>query len=92
MCVWQGGILRLERKTVEYKDFEKALARLQEIVGLLEKGELSLEEALGLFEEGVQISRYCSIRLEEAERKVEILLKDDRGQMREQPFEGEAVD
>ena len=77
---------------MEYKDFEKALARLQEIVGLLEKGELSLEEALKLFEEGVQISRFCSSRLVEAERKVEILLSDERGELREQPFEGEDVD
>jgi exodeoxyribonuclease VII small subunit len=84
---WQEDVLRDERKKMEYKDFEKALARLEEIVNLLEKGELALEEALQVFEEGVKISRFCSAKLEEAERKVEILLKDERGHLEERPYE-----
>ncbi|MEE8160184.1 MAG: exodeoxyribonuclease VII small subunit [Acidobacteriota bacterium] len=74
---------------MEYKDFEKALSRLENIVGELEKGELALEEALKLFEEGVKIARFCSTKLDEAERKVEILLKDERGQLAEEPFQTE---
>ncbi|MDA2938873.1 exodeoxyribonuclease VII small subunit [Acidobacteria bacterium AH-259-A15] len=72
---------------MEYKDFENALARLESIVGELEKGELALEEALKLFEEGIKISRFCNAKLDEAERKVEILLKNEKGQLTEGPFQ-----
>ncbi|MDA2931403.1 exodeoxyribonuclease VII small subunit, partial [Acidobacteria bacterium AH-259-O06] len=72
---------------MEYKDFENALARLESIVGELEKGELALEEALKLFEEGIKISRFCNAKLDEAERKVEILLKNEKGQLTEEPFQ-----
>lgn len=71
---------------MEIKDFENALARLEAIVGRLEKGELALEEALQLYEEGVKISRFCSAKLEEAERKVQILMKDEKGKLTEAPF------
>lgn len=55
-------------------DFEKKLARLEEIVGKLEDGELPLEESLKLFEEGVGISRECNKQLSEAEKKVKVLM------------------
>lgn len=71
------------------KKFETALARLEEIVHELERGELPLERSLKLFEEGVKLSRICNKRLEEAERKVEILLKDKDGKISPQPFEEE---
>ncbi len=71
------------------KRFETALARLEEIVQALEKGELPLEQSLKLFEEGVRLARYCTKRLDEAERKVEILLKDKEGNIAPQPFEEE---
>jgi exodeoxyribonuclease VII small subunit len=71
------------------KKFEAALSRLEEIVQELEKGDLALEQSLKLFEEGIKLSRLCNKRLEEAERKVEILLKDRSGNMVAQPFEGE---
>lgn len=77
---------------MELKDFENSLARLETIVKELEKGELSLEEALQLFEEGIKISRFCSARLDEAERKVEILLKNEKGKLVEEPFELKADD
>ena len=64
---------------VEYKDFETALKRLEEIVAALEKGELTLEEAMSHYEEGMKISQYCSDRLEAAERKVEMLQQDEEG-------------
>ena len=69
------------------KKFETALARLEEIVQELEQGDLPLEQSLKLFEEGIKLSRICNKRLEEAERKVEILLKDKDGNLKAQPFE-----
>lgn len=66
--------------------FEDALARLETIVGQLEKGDLPLEESLKIFEEGVRLSKNCLKMLEEAERKVEILLQDKDGKKRARPF------
>jgi exodeoxyribonuclease VII small subunit len=71
------------------KKFEAALARLEEIVSQLEQGELPLEQSLRLFEEGVKLARLCTVRLEEAERKVEQLLKDKAGRLVKAPFEEE---
>jgi exodeoxyribonuclease VII small subunit len=71
------------------KKFEAAMARLEEIVQKLEQGDLPLEQSLKLFEEGIRLSRICNARLEEAERKVEILLKDKAGNMIAKPFEEE---
>ena len=61
--------------------FEAALARLEQIVQRLEKGELALEESLALYEEGVGLSRVCHAKLEEAEGKIELLMKDARGEL-----------
>ncbi len=71
------------------KKFEAAMARLEEIVQELEKGDVPLEQSLKLFEEGIKLSRICNKRLEEAERKVEILLKDKAGNITAEPFEEE---
>ena len=71
------------------KKFETSLSRLEEIVTELEGGELPLEQCLKLFEEGIKLSRICNARLEEAERKVEVLLKDKTGKMTAKPFEEE---
>ena len=71
------------------KKFEAALSRLEEIVSELESGELGLEQSLKLFEEGVKLARVCNARLEDAERKVEILLKDKNGKVTGKPFEEE---
>jgi exodeoxyribonuclease VII small subunit len=62
-------------------DFETALQRLEEIVKTLEGSELPLASALELFEEGVTLSRFCHSKLDEAERKVEILVKKGNGSM-----------
>jgi len=70
--------------------FEQSLARLEEIVRKLESADLSLDEAMKLFEEGVQLSRDCQKYLEQAEGKVEILLKKAGGEMVAQPFDPEA--
>ena len=65
------------------KDFESAIAELEAIVKTLEGGDLSLEQSLECFERGVQLSRFCHTRLEEAERRIEIL--NERGELREAP-------
>ncbi len=66
--------------------FEECLQRLEEVVNQLERGEVPLEQALKLFEEGVQLSNSCRKELEEAEGKVEILLKQN-GKLQAEPFE-----
>ena len=73
----------------ETPDFETSLKRLEEIVKKLENGELSLDSALQLFEEGIKLSRFCHTKLEEAERRVEILVKSSSGQPRTAAFESE---
>jgi exodeoxyribonuclease VII small subunit len=67
--------------------FEKALEDLEKIVEKLEKGGLSLSESLALFEKGVKLARFLRDELEKAEKKVEILLKDEKGEVKEKPFE-----
>ena len=61
------------------KSFESSLKELESIVEQLEGGDLPLEQSLELFERGVRLSRDCQKRLDEAERKVEILLKEGDG-------------
>jgi exodeoxyribonuclease VII small subunit len=66
--------------------FEESLKKLESIVDKLEKGDLSLEESLKLFEEGVGLSAVCKKELEEAEGKVEILIKQRNGSLKAEPF------
>lgn len=65
------------------KDFEAALAELDALVKKLEEGDLPLEQSMALYERGVQLSRFCHARLEEAERRIEILT--ERGEVRPAP-------
>jgi exodeoxyribonuclease VII small subunit len=67
-------------------DFEKSLTRLEEVVKRMEGPDLSLDEAMKLFEEGVTLSRECQKQLEEAEGRVEILLKKADGKIVAEPF------
>ena len=62
------------------KDFEAAIAELESLVKKLEEGDLALEQSLALYERGVQLSRFCHARLEEAERRIEIL--NERGELK----------
>ena len=62
------------------QDFETAIAELESIVSKLEQGDLALEKSLELYERGVQLSRFCHMRLEEAEKRIEIL--NERGDLR----------
>lgn len=66
--------------------FEQAMARLEAIVGELEKGDLPLDESLKIFEEGIRLSKNCLKVLEEAERKVEVLVQDKNGKKQLQAF------
>lgn len=71
--------------------FETALSRLEEVVKSLENGDLPLEEALKVFEEGVRLSKNCAKMLEEAERKVGVLTQDKEApllDLKEVPSEG----
>ena len=65
------------------KDFESAIAELETIVKTLEEGDLALEKSLALFERGVTLSRFCHAKLEEAERRIEIL--NERGELKPAP-------
>jgi exodeoxyribonuclease VII small subunit len=67
--------------------FEKALADLEEVVAKLEKGGTPLNESLALFEKGVKLARFLRAELDKAERKVEILLKDEKGAVHAEDFE-----
>ena len=69
------------------KDFETALQRLEEIVRKLDSGDLPLASLLEVYEEGVTLSRFCQTKLEEAERKVEILNKKADGTLERTVFE-----
>ena len=62
------------------KSFEASLQELEKIVRRLEDGDLPLEESLKLFEDGVRLSRECQERLDQAERRIEILLQDETGE------------
>jgi exodeoxyribonuclease VII small subunit len=64
-------------------DFESAIAELETIVKALEDGDLALEKSLELYERGVQLSRFCHAKLEEAERRIEIL--NERGEVKAAP-------
>ena len=68
-------------------EFERSLARLEEVVRRLESPQLSLDEAMKLFEEGVALSRECQKQLEEAEGRVEILLKKADGKLAAEKFD-----
>jgi exodeoxyribonuclease VII small subunit len=67
--------------------FEEALSQLEALVARLEAGDLPLEEALRAFEEGVRLTRLCSARLEDAERRVQLLTRTAEGEAREVPFD-----
>ena len=72
------------------KDFESALAELESLVKHLEGGNLTLEKSLSLFERGIQLSRYCHTRLEDAERRIEVL--SERGEVGPAPASLEVGD
>lgn len=73
----------------QFKDFESAMKRLEEIVKILESGELPLATLLEMYEEGVKLQNFCQEKLDEAERKVEILVRRSEGALEREPFSGD---
>lgn len=63
--------------------FENSIAELEEIVKKLEKGELTLDESIDCFQRGVELTKYCSKRLDEAERSITMLVEGENGQITE---------
>ncbi len=68
------------------KTFEESLNELEKVASELEKGDLSLEKALSEFEKGIALSKECNKKLEQAERKINILLQDENGEIKEEAF------
>ncbi len=77
-AVWPFGMT-----DTSIKDFEAAIAELESIVKKLEEGDLALEQSLALYERGVQLSRFCHARLEQAEKRIELL--NERGELKPAP-------
>jgi len=73
-------------------DFEKSFQQLEKIVQRLESEELPIDESLELFEEGIRLSRFCNQKLEEVEKKIELILADAKGQPRVEAFEPEEIE
>ena len=69
------------------KKFEDAISELEDIVSKLENGELSLEESIEYFQKGIELSKYCSEKLDEVEKRISILIEDEQGRVREEPLE-----
>jgi exodeoxyribonuclease VII small subunit len=66
-------------------DFEEAMERLEEIVRELEHGDVPLEKAIDLFQQGMKLSQLCGSKLEQVERKIEMITQED-GELRKKPF------
>lgn len=75
------------KKGTRQPGFEEALARLEKIVKSLEDGDLPLEESLRLFEEGVSLTRLCASRLEEAQKRIDVLTRGEQDDLKLVPFE-----
>ena len=77
----------MAQKIPSNKKFEAALEDLELVVEQLETGELSLEDSLEAFEKGVGLVKYCTQKLDEVEKKVELLVKDKEGKLQLKAFE-----
>lgn len=75
-----------EKKEKTDKKFEEALGELEGIVERLESGKLSLEESLSAFEQGVGLVKYCNQKLNEVEKRIELLIKDREGRLQVEPL------
>lgn len=69
------------------KSFEAAMLELENIVSLLEKGDTTLEESITNFQQGIELTRYCAAKLDDAEKKISILLQDEEGKLIEKDFD-----
>lgn len=71
------------------KTFEDSIKELEDVVNKLERGDVTLDESLTLFEKGIKLSKHCQSKLDEAEKKVKILTTDNNGNITEKDFEVE---
>ena len=71
------------------KSFEESLAELEKIATEIEKGDVGLEQAISEFEKGIKLSKECSEKLDDAEKRINILVKNENGEMTEEEFEQE---
>ncbi|HHW48580.1 MAG TPA: exodeoxyribonuclease VII small subunit [Clostridiaceae bacterium] len=71
------------------KKFEEAISELEAIVDKLENGELSLDESIEYFQKGIELSKYCSKKLDEVEKKISILTENEQGKLEEEVIENE---
>ncbi len=78
---------RNQKKNDADKSFEEAMLELENIVAMLEKGDTSLEESITNFQQGIELSRYCAAKLDDAEKKISILLQDEEGKLIEKDFD-----
>jgi exodeoxyribonuclease VII small subunit len=83
--------MKIKKTGAQSQTFESSLTALERIVRELERGELPLEKSLELFEEGVRLSRECQERLNEAERRIEVLLQDNEGRTFVSALGGDAL-
>lgn len=67
--------------------YEESMKELEQVVKELEGGELSLDESIQKFEKGMELSKHCSSLLEEAEKKITVLIEKENGEMTEEPFQ-----
>ena len=74
------------------KTFEQAMKQLEKIVQDLESGDMPLEKAIKTFEEGIQLSKFCSEKLDETEKRITILMQNSHGKISEAPFSAENDD
>ena len=72
----------------EKRSFEIAIAELEEVVKKLEKGELSLDASIDVFQQGMELTKYCNKRLDEVEKKISLLIEGKDGDLQEQNFPG----
>ena len=72
---------------MEEEKFEDKLKKLEELVSSLDRDDLSLDESIEMFEKGIKLSKECSEKLENAEKKINILLNDENGNLKEEKFE-----
>lgn len=78
----------MAKKELGKKKFEDALEELEKVVEQLESGELSLEDSLAAFEEGVRLVKHCNQKLTEVEKKIELLVQDKEGKLQLKPLAG----
>lgn len=71
---------------MEKFDFEMSMEKLQEVVNKLEKGDLTIDESVNAFKEGIELSRMCTKKLDDVEREITVLINGIDGDVKEEPF------